>query len=197
MSNYQGELKKRGVNMENMNELYEKFKAKFEGVGGECYRVAKSEDIVDLLLAVLSTKGVKTISLYESSLSLEANLITKLTELGFVIHTDDLLTYTATDDVGITEVNWGIAELGTIVQIASEVDKRLCSTLVPIHIALLRTKSIVPGLDDIINALDHLPQLPGFVGFITGPSRSSDIERILEIGVHGPEQVIVISVDEQ
>ncbi len=129
-------------------------------------------------------------------MSHSAKLKEKLTAAGFVVHTEDLFTATSQDDVGISEVNWGIAELGTLVQIAPEVDNRLCSTLVPIHIALLRTSAIVPELDDMLDTIHSLPQIPGFVGFITGPSRSSDIERILEIGVHGPEQVIVIVIDE-
>jgi len=45
--------------------------------------------------------------------------------------------------------------------------------------------------------LHQLPQIPGFVGFITGPSRTSDIERVLTIGVHGPKQLVVIFVDDQ
>ncbi|NLI93686.1 MAG: LUD domain-containing protein [Peptococcaceae bacterium] len=182
--------------MERINQLYDKFKGKFEGVNGECFRVAKSEEIGDLLINILGAKGSKTISLYESPISQSARLREKLTEAGFIVHTDDLFTNTCTDHVGITEVNWGIAELGTMVQIAPEVDKRLCSTLVPIHVALLKTDSILPEMDDVLEKLDSLPQIPGFVGFVTGPSRSSDIERILEIGVHGPEQVILIVTDQ-
>lgn len=182
--------------MEHINERYEKFKMKFEAVGGECYRVTKADEVGDLLKEVLVNKSARTISLNESAISNSAMLVEKLTGAGFEVHTEDIFVNTQHDDVGITEVNWGIAELGSLVQIAPEVDTRLCSTLVPIHVALLRTTSILPELDDVLDALDKLPQIPGFVGFVTGPSRSSDIERILEIGVHGPKQMIVILVDE-
>lgn len=182
--------------VDTTNELYEKFKAKFEGVNGECYRVEKADDLGDLMSDILAQKEVKTISIFESPLSQAANLTEKLAKAGFEVHTDNLLATTAHDDAGITEVKWGIAELGTLVQIAPEVDNRLCSTLVPIHLALLKTSSILPELDDMLGTIHSLPQIPGFVGFMSGPSRSSDIERTLEIGVHGPEQVIVILVDE-
>lgn len=182
--------------MEKVNALYEKFKGKFEGVNGECYRVTKAEEMGDLIINLLAGKGAKTIALYESPLSQSSRLKDRLKAAGFEVHTDNLFQATSRDDVGITEVNWGIAELGTLVQIAPEVDNRLCSTLVPIHLALLKTSAIIPDLDDMLNTISGLPQIPGFVGFITGPSRSSDIERILEIGVHGPEQVIVILVDQ-
>lgn len=182
--------------MENINQLYERFKTQIEGVNAECYRVTEAGEISDLLAGILQSKGVKTISLYESPLTQAGQLKDKLTAAGFEVHTGDLLDATAQDDAGITEVNWGIAELGTLVQVAPEVDNRLCSTLVPIHVALLKTSAIVPELDDMLATIQNLPQIPEFVGFITGPSRSSDIERILEIGVHGPEQVIAILVDQ-
>jgi len=182
--------------MNNINELYKEFKERFEAVSGECYRVEKVADIGELLVDILKSKNCKNISLYESPLSHAAGLITKLAEAGFEVHTAKLSDYTKTDDVGITEVNWGIAELGTLVQIAPEVDNRLCSTLVPIHVALLRTANLVANLDSMLDIIYDLPQIPGFVGFITGPSRSSDIERVLTIGVHGPKQVISILVDD-
>ncbi|MGI6449454.1 MAG: LutC/YkgG family protein [Desulfitobacteriia bacterium] len=182
--------------MESTSVLYEKFKEKFEGVNGECYRIAKTEELGDLIINVLANKGARTVSLYESPISQAAKLKDKLSAAGFEVHTENLFAATSQDDVGITEVNWGIAELGTLVQIAPEVDNRLCSTLVPIHLALLKTNCILADLDEVLEILDRLPQIPGFVGFITGPSRSSDIERILEIGVHGPEQVILVLVDE-
>ena len=178
------------------NELYEKFKLKFEGVNGECYRVAQVQELGDLMIDILTKKEIKTVSLFESALSQVANIKDKLECAGFEVHTDNLISTTPHDDIGITEVNWGIAELGTLVQIAPEVDNRLCSTLVPIHLALLKTSSILPELDDMLATIHSLSPIPGFVGFMSGPSRSSDIERTLEIGVHGPKQVIAILVDE-
>ena len=182
--------------MSRTDELYERFKAKFEGVNGECYRVDNTEQLGDFMVEILTQKGIKTLSVYESPLSEAANLKEKFTQAGIEVHTDNLLETTAADDAGITEVNWGIAELGTLVQIAPEVDNRLCSTLIPIHIALLKTSLIVAELDDALSIIHSLPEIPEFVGFMTGPSRSSDIERTLAIGVHGPKEVIAILVDE-
>lgn len=182
--------------MDRTNELYDKFKAKFEGVNGECYRIAKTDNLGELVLDILVKKGIKTISIFESPIAEAAKLKDKLLLAGLEVHTDNLLSTTAHDDAGITEVNWGIAELGTLVQIAPEVDNRLCSTLVPIHLALLKTSSILPELDDMLMTIHNLPEIPDFVGFMTGPSRSSDIERTLAIGVHGPKELIAILIDE-
>lgn len=178
-----------------INELYEGFKAKFNAVSGECYRVESINEVAPLLNKVLQEKNAKTISLYETSLSKEANLLEALIKADFIVHTEKLKESAKTDDVGITEIQWGIAELGTLVQTGQEVDNRICSTLVPIHIALIKTDNLVPELDDVIDLIDQMPQVPGFIGLITGPSRSSDIERILAIGVHGPKQVVAIFID--
>lgn len=182
--------------MSKTDELYEQFKAKFEGVSGECYRLDNIDRLGDFIMDILVQKGIKTLSIFESPLTKSANLKEKFSQAGIEVHTDNLLESTAVDDAGITEVNWGIAELGTLVQAAPEVDNRLCSTLIPIHIALLKTSAIVSELDDMLSIISDLPQIPGFVGFMTGPSRSSDIERTLAIGVHGPKEVIAILVDE-
>lgn len=178
-----------------INELYEGFKTKFNAVSGECYRVENINEVAPLLINVLQEKKAKTISLYETSLSKEANLVEAFNQADFTVHTEKLKEAAKTDDVGITEIQWGIAELGTLVQTGQEIDNRICSTLVPIHIALIKTANLLPELDNVIDLIDEMPQIPSFIGLITGPSRSSDIERILAIGVHGPKQVIAVFID--
>ena len=96
--------------------------------------------------------------------------------------------------IGISQMDWGKADTGTLVQDATEVEKRLVSTLPPIHMALIATGKILPDLPSLLTAID--PRQAGYIAFITGPSRTADIERVLTIGVHGPERLIVIAVDD-
>ncbi len=74
------------------------------------------------------------------------------------------------------------------------VDKRLVSTLPPLHIALVAPQACCPILPRCSRAID--PRTVGYLSFITGPSRTADIERVLTIGVHGPERLIIVCVDE-
>lgn len=180
-------------------ELYEKFKVKLEAVSGECYRVKTPKEAGELVSKVLKLKGVRKVALLESQISHEGSFAQHLEKENIVVKRENLREAASDAEAGITQVNYAIAELGTVVQADehSNVDQRLCSTLVPIHVALVETSKIIPTLLETMTVLHHLPQIPGFIGFITGPSRTSDIERVLTIGVHGPQQLVVVFVDDQ
>ncbi|MBC2727665.1 lactate utilization protein [Desulfosporosinus sp.] len=177
--------------------LYERFKTKLEAVSGECYRVNTSTEAGELVCKVMIEKGIKNVALLDASISKKGNFSELIGGKGLTVYTDNFRAVTPDAEAGITQVNYAIAELGTLVQADSDVNQRLCSTLVPIHIALVSTSSIIPTLKETMATLHALPEIPGFVGFITGPSRTSDIERVLTIGVHGPKQLVVIFVDEE
>jgi L-lactate dehydrogenase complex protein LldG len=80
------------------------------------------------------------------------------------------------------------------VQDATAVEKRLVSTLPPIHVAVLGTERILEDLGAVLQRLR--PDQLNYISFITGPSRTADIERVLTIGVHGPARLIIVAVDE-
>jgi iron-sulfur cluster protein len=104
-------------------------------------------------------------------------------------------------DVGITGANIAVAESGTIVMVTNEGNDRLVSTLPPVHIAVVGVDKIVPTLDDALEILKVLPRnatgqkLTSYVSFITGPSRTGDIELTLVTGVHGPREVHIVLLD--
>ncbi len=96
--------------------------------------------------------------------------------------------------VGISQMDWALANTGTLVQRADAVDNRLVSTLPLLHIALVSSAAILPDLPALLNRVD--PRQSAYLSFITGPSRTADIERVLTIGVHGPERLIIVLVDD-
>lgn len=179
-------------------ELYKGFKAKLEAVSGECYRVNTALEAGELVCKVMIEKGIKNVALLNSPITSKGDFTSQIQGKGIEVYTDHFRQVTPEAHAGITQVSYAIAELGTLVQADQDanVDQRLCSTLVPIHIALVSTSKLIPTLKDAMATIHSLPQIPAFVGFITGPSRTSDIERVLTIGVHGPKQLVVIFVDE-
>jgi L-lactate dehydrogenase complex protein LldG len=93
-------------------------------------------------------------------------------------------------DVGVTGVDWAVADTGSLVLSAGPGRPRGVSLLPRLHIALLRESQLVPRLGLAFAGFRR--HLPSAIHFITGPSRTSDIENDLAIGVHGPARVLAI-----
>ena len=88
---------------------------------------------------------------------------------------------------GFTLADGGIAETGTLFQKSSSEDLRLATMLVDIHIAVLPVSRLQPDVWALEEELKGLMQAPPcYLAFITGASRTADIERVLTLGVHGP-----------
>jgi len=103
--------------------------------------------------------------------------------------------------VGISGANIAIAETGTIVLVTNEGNADLTTTLPPVHIALFGIDKLVATLDDAVALLRMLARsgtgqvMTSYVNWITGPSRSADIEQSLTIGVHGPREMHCVILD--
>ena len=95
--------------------------------------------------------------------------------------------------VGVTNTICGLADTGSVL-IADGDGSPLHGSLLPeVHIAVLKSSNILPSLPDAMK----LPQVKesNAAAFITGPSRTADIEMTLTIGVHGPKEIHVFVDD--
>lgn len=101
------------------------------------------------------------------------------------------------DKVGITGCYCAIAETGTLMLLSGH-DTDLTTSLLPdTHIALLPVSRILRSMEDAWDLLRReRGALPRQVAFVSGPSRTADIEMTLVLGIHGPYRVHVILVDE-
>jgi L-lactate dehydrogenase complex protein LldG len=98
-------------------------------------------------------------------------------------------------DVGVTGVDFAIADTGTLVISAAVGRPRSVSLLPRLHIALVRPSQLVSRMGYTFSRLRQAR--PSAVHFVTGPSRTSDIENDLSIGVHGPARVLAIVLPEE
>lgn len=97
------------------------------------------------------------------------------------------------DAVGVTGCFCAIAETGTLMLLSGPDTPATVSLLPETHIAVLRQSRIVAGMEDAWNlARRESGQLPRAVNFISGPSRTGDIEQTIVLGAHGPYRVHVI-----
>ena len=103
--------------------------------------------------------------------------------------------------VGISGANVAIAETGTIMLVTNEGNADLTTTLPSVHIALFGMDKLVATLEDAVAVLRMLPRsgtgqlMTSYVNWITGPSRSADIEQSLTVGVHGPREMHCVILD--
>ena len=100
------------------------------------------------------------------------------------------------EHVGVARAARGIAETGTCVVVTDDEETRLATMLPETSLLILRVADIVPTLPDMAPFLRER-QADGkisYTSFITGPSRTADIERVSAIGVHGPLDVHIILV---
>jgi L-lactate dehydrogenase complex protein LldG len=107
---------------------------------------------------------------------------------------DELRAICVTADVGITSADYALADTGTLVMMSSPQEARLISLLPPAHIAVVPRSRLLTGLDELFTLLPDPSALTSSLVFITGPSRTADIELILVRGVHGPGHITVLIV---
>lgn len=93
--------------------------------------------------------------------------------------------------IGITGIHFAIAQSGTMVEVADNDAARLVSSLPRVHIGVLHAADIIDGyFESAARIRDIINRYPAHVviSFISGPSRTGDIELKLTLGVHGPEE---------
>jgi L-lactate dehydrogenase complex protein LldG len=96
-------------------------------------------------------------------------------------------------DAGITECDALVAQTGGVLVTNRSAGGRALSVLPAHHVVLARVDQLVPDLPEAFALLKrkYSAKYPSFISFITGPSRTSDIERILVLGAHGPRKLTI------
>jgi len=150
----------------------------------EVSQAARSaEEVFDLLPldAALESQGISTATIAWEESKSRAGLREQIIQSG----------------MGLTGADYAVAETGSVVIIPRRGLSRLVSLVPPIHIALVRPHDMVATLDDVFlfRRLEYYRNggAPDrYLNFITGPSRTADIEQRLVVGVHGPKEVHLI-----
>jgi len=171
----------------SQSDLADRFSAELSLVGGEVYRAVSEEQAVEKIKEILANTGVKRIAISDAELLHDFSLgdIEVIAEPS----REDLLSV----DAGVSTAQLAIAETGTLVLRSSSERHRLVSLVPPVHVCVLKVGDVRPSMDVVLEELSN--QIDPAITFITGPSRTSDIELTLAIGVHGPKRLIVVLID--
>lgn len=176
--------------------LIERFRENLISIGGNCTIVENLENAVREISAIIAKTNAQKIAVTDSDLAVKA--------VDFLDSNQKILKNAAAAelfdcDLGISGAQWAIAETGTLVLESEKEFNRLASLVPPIHICLVETKKLRRTLGEVLESLNAngRENLSRTITFITGPSRTSDIELTLAIGVHGPGELFVILIDEK
>lgn len=176
--------------------LFPEFEKRAKAAATEVFRVKAPLEAAELILTLAGQTGARKVVSTETPLLDEAGLKDAFTAAGIEFYNvqKDIAAHAPAADIGISGVEFGIAESGSVCQDSYSIESRLVSTLPPVHIVLLDSNLIVPGISEAFAILSRAFDR-GYVTFITGPSRTADIEVVLTIGVHGPVRLVIIAVD--
>jgi L-lactate dehydrogenase complex protein LldG len=172
----------------------DRFKEMLEAVGGHCVVVSDEVEASEIVSRIVEKTKARRIAVSDSEL---AQRVVKL------LHSDAELLENADAsqlfdcDIGITGAQWAVAETGTLVLESDDERHRLASLVPTVHIALIEAERVRRTLGEVLGAINEKGRsgLSPTVTFITGPSRTSDIELTLAIGVHGPAELFVIILE--
>jgi L-lactate dehydrogenase complex protein LldG len=175
------------------------FRERLEAVGAECVVVRGEAEAARAVERIVTRAGARRV--VGSDAPLVRRVLAQVAEGSFGLQTIDGLSR---DDlfaceVGVTTAQWGIAETGTLVLESAREKNRLLSLVPPVHVALLFADRVCDSLGRALSAVREVDASGSVasraITFITGPSRTSDIELTLTIGVHGPQALHVILLE--
>ena len=106
----------------------------------------------------------------------------------------DIRNKTCNSFIGITAADWGVAESATLIQLTAEGRPRSTSLVPSIHIGVLPINRLLATLEQAYAILMNI-SLPDSFVFISGPSKTADIEAHMVHGAHGPREMHTILVD--
>lgn len=109
---------------------------------------------------------------------------------------------TGDDQVGVSAAFAGVAETGTLVLLSGPASPTTLALLPPTHVVVVPTARIAASYEDVWSALRARGAggkefMPRAVNWITGPSRTADLEQTLLLGAHGPQRLHIVVVDEE
>ena len=173
------------------NERFELFKTNAAMLKAELISYANTTELTALLQQRAREENWKKVALHHGawSGSVSENLPAQkvFAEAGYDVREIESC------DVGITECDALVAQTGSVLVTNRSAGGRVLSVLPPHHIVLARHDQLVPDLEAAFAVLrrDYEGSWPSFMSFITGPSRTGDIERILVLGAHGPKRLTI------
>jgi len=160
------------------------FQQEIRAVSGECFVFENEPELFVSLKEFVSKNGFSKLHCLDEELKERLNNF----DIPFSSSEADFETM----DVGITGCEFLVARTGSVI-VSSFNSGRRMNIFPPVHIVVAHSSQLVDFLEDAYGQIlqKYGYKLPSVVSTITGPSRTSDIEKTLVLGAHGPKQLVV------
>ena len=183
------------ANRRRQFSILSRFVTEAERAGGVVREVVDPQAVGFSIAALAKAQGITLCQATDRDLARDVNLEAALIEAGISLAAGPSPDGIVHAGIGVTRATAGVAETGSILVDLDEVHARLLSMLPEIHVALLHQDTVVDSLEEgllltrYLILRSSLQGRPSYCSWVTGPSRTADIERVLTIGVHGPRQL--------
>ena len=196
---------------ERWPETLQRFREEFERVGGVFHRVARAADVPGIVGTLARERSARRLVAWHAA-GVGADLAAPLRAHGLGVDVvtagsggverQQIRAAAAAADLGLTGVDLAVSETGTLVLRSGAGRPRSTSLLPPCHVAVFDRTALVESLEQVGVVLESWhagsdERWGAMINFITGPSRTADIELTLTRGVHGPKEVHAIFVEER
>ena len=183
-------------------DLFMHFQQQLSSAGGESHRVACLAEAAEIIVAHPALiAGEIVVPPNFSQHKHWGAILPLVSSKGITIREAGSPASVADAPTGLSGAEVAIAEAGSVLLAENTLEARVVSMLTLTHFVLVSEDKLVPMLDDAAVILQQLtkagPDQRHYCSFVTGPSRTADIERTLTIGVQGPKTLCVIIVTDE
>lgn len=180
-------------------DLYRHFQTRLLQAGGEAYQVDTLAEAAKVIVTHSAVSSGEIVVPPDFDRHPQwRKILPLLRERGITLRVAGSPAEVADAPVGLSGAELAVAETGSVLLAENALEARCVSMLTLAHFVLVSEEGLVPMLDDAAVMLQRLARAGAdqrhYMSFVTGPSRTADIERTLTIGVQGPKTLCVILV---
>lgn len=178
---------------ESLDSEIERLLVEIKKLSGVGQKVVAS-DIDSSLKTLVAEQKIQKATAWETPYLRQLGITEILHTLGVKLISPNADKYEmAQCDLGITEADYLLPETGTIVLSSSTEKPRAVSLLPRVHLAIVRPEMLRADMHQVFSEAKN----KNYLVFITGPSRTADIELTTTLGVHGPKNLFVWLIDDR
>jgi len=154
-------------------------------------------DLSDKAEALCDAKQTKVLAAPALGKELYKKLAAQGKKAGFDVIDSGMRSHLAGIDIGFTFAEYGIADTGTLMVDCPSEELRLATMVSEFHVCILPMSKIRANTYAVEKMmLTRMKKTPNYMAYITGPSRTADIERVLTLGVHGPLELHILLLED-